>query len=122
MISRFSRHDGNAEVNVEMVLFNLLYNGLELERLAGEYESRGFPKIMALGVPNAKSYAQPVTHLAIIKTNADRNAPCKGIDFCHNRDKHLQFPAEIQDLTKVVKDLEKMQRLIKGEFDVSIAA
>ena len=80
--------------------FCSISSGLELEHLAGEYENRGFLKIMALGVPNAKSYARPV-----------RNAPCKGIDFCHNSDKHPEFQAEIQDLTKVVKDLEKMQRL-----------
>ena len=43
--------------------------------------------------------------------NKCRNAPCKGFDFCHNCDKHPEFQAEIQDLTKVVKDLEKMQRL-----------
>ena len=42
-----------------------------LHRIAGEYENRGFLKIMALGVPNAKSYAQPVTRLTIIKTNAE---------------------------------------------------
>ena len=46
-------------------------NGLKLKCLAGEYETRGFLKIMALGVPNAKSYVPPVTRLAIIKTNAE---------------------------------------------------
>ena len=68
---------------------------------------------MALGVPNTKSYTppRPVTRLPIIKTNADRKAPRKGIDFCHNHDKHPEFRAEIQDLTKVVKDVEKMQGL-----------
>ena len=71
---------------------------------------------MALGVSNAKSYAQPVTCLAI--KNKCRNAPCKGIDFCHNRDKHPEFRAEIQDLKKVVKELEKKQEKAKSEFDV----
>ena len=91
--------------------FASISSGLELEHLAGEYENRGLIKIMALGVPNAKSYAQPVTSL---NKNKCRNAPCKhckGIVFCHNRDKHPEFRAEIQDLAKVVKDLEKMQRL-----------
>ena len=53
------------------------------------------------------SACQPPGH----NKNKCRNAPCKGIDFCHNRDKHPEFQAEIQDLTKVVKDLGKMQRL-----------
>ena len=85
--------------------FCSISSGLELEHLAGEYENRGFLKIMALGLPNAKSYAQPVTLLAIIKTNAET------LHVCHNRDKHPEFRAEIQDLMKVVKDLENMQRL-----------
>ena len=53
------------------MIFSSISSGLELEHLAGEYENRGFLKIMALGVPNAKSYAQPVTRLVIIKTNAE---------------------------------------------------
>ena len=41
-------------------------------------------------------------HLPGHNKNKCRNAPCKGIDFCHNRDKHPEFRAEIQDLKKVV--------------------
>ena len=94
--------------------FCSISSGLELEHLAGEYENRGLLKIVALGVPNAKSYAQPVTRLAIIKTNAATLHVniVKVLTFV----KHPEFRAEIQDLTKVVKDLEKMQR------HVSIAA
>lgn len=46
-----------------------------------------------------------------------RNAPCKGIAFCNNRDKHPEVRAEIQDLKKVLKDLEKRQEKSKNEFD-----
>ena len=58
------------------------------------------------------------SHLPDHNKNKCRNAPCKGIDFCHNRDKHQEFRAEIQDLKKVVKELEKKQEKAKSEFDV----
>ena len=77
-------------------------------------------KILALGVPNAESYARPATCVATIKKC--RNAPCKGIDFCHNPQKNPEFRAEIQDLKKVVKELEKKQEKAKSEFDVFSAA
>lgn len=51
-----------------------------------------------------------------------RNAPCKGIAFCSNRDKHPEVRAEIQDLKKVLKDLEKRQDKSKNEFDTFQAA
>ena len=54
--------------------------------------------------------------------NKCRNAPCKGIDFCYNRDKHPEFRVEIQDLKKVVKELEKKQGKAKSEFYVFKAA
>ena len=61
-------------------------------------------------------------HLPGHNKNKCKNAPCKGIDFCHNRDKHAEFRAEIQDLKKVVKELEKKQEKAKSEFDVFKAA
>ena len=61
-------------------------------------------------------------HLPGHNKNKCRNAPCKGIDFCHNRDKHPEFRAEIQDLKEVVKELEKKQEKAKSEFDVFKAA
>ena len=57
-------------------------------------------------------------HLPGHNKNKCRNAPCKDIDFCHIRDKHPEFRAEIQDLKKVVTELEKKQEKAKSEFDV----
>ena len=46
-------------------------------------------------------------HLAGHNKNKCTNGPCKGIDFCQYRDKHPEVRAEIQELKKVLKDLEK---------------
>ena len=73
---------------------------------------------MALGVPNVKSYAQPVTCLAIIKTNTET----LHVNFCHNREKHPEFRGEIKDLKKVVKEQEKKQEKAESEFNVFKAA
>ena len=61
-------------------------------------------------------------HTAGHNKNKCSNGPCKGISFCNNRDKHPEVRAEIQELKKVVKDLEKRQEKSKNEFDIFKAA
>lgn len=48
--------------------------------------------------------------------------PCQGISQCKNRDKHPEVKAEIQDLKKVIKDMEKKNEKSKNEYDVFKAA
>ena len=63
-----------------------------------------------------------VCHLSGHQKNKCKNTACKGVEFCRNRDKHPELRAEIQDLKKVVKELEKKQEKAKSDFDVFKAA
>ena len=54
--------------------------------------------------------------------NKWKNKERKGVEFCHNRDKHRELCSEIQDLKTVVKELENKQQKSKTEFDVFKAA
>ena len=48
-----------------------------------------------------------VCHTAGHNKSKCSNSPCRGIAFCNNCDKHLEVKAQIQDLYKVLKELEK---------------
>ena len=58
-----------------------------------------------------------VCHTAGHNKSKCSSGPCRGITFCNNRDKHPEVKAEIQDLQKVLKELEKKQEKSKNEFD-----
>lgn len=50
------------------------------------------------------------------------NGPCKGVTFCKSREKHPEIKGEIQELKKLLKDLEKRKEKSKTEYDVFKAA
>ena len=71
---------------------------------------------------NGRQKLCTICHSAGHNKNKRSNGPCRGIAFCDNRDKHPEVKAEIQDLKKVLKDLEKRKEKAKNEFDPFKAA
>lgn len=61
---------------------------------------------MKMAPQGGKGFVLFVTLRGTTRANAAM-AHVEGIAFCNNRDKHPEVKAEIQDLQKVLKELEK---------------
>lgn len=51
-----------------------------------------------------------------------KNGPCNGIANCRYTDKHPEIKSEIQELKRILKDLEKKEVKTKNDYDVFKAA